>query len=275
MTAVISAGAPSRGSLVGLELGRFVRNPVFLIGVAATAYTIWYEQRTVATDIDTFLCYPAIFLGGFGMMAGYWLTRSMNRSAEVVDVAPTSLPRRTAALCATAVVPFLLGWVAVSLIVRYQPIAGEWVFGTFGTTDQAAVWISSIVLPSLGGPLLGVALGRWVRFPGTAFLSFLAIYGWVTLTYILATAHPDSLAFRMLRLFSPFAFFTTVPDSGGVLTWSGSPWFYLGWQVCLCAIAVFVAMLRGAEGAVRRRIGIALAAVSIAAAVAYALAVAF
>ena len=43
--------------------------------------------------------YPAIFLGGFGMMAAYWLTRSMRASEPVVGVTPTTLPARTAALC--------------------------------------------------------------------------------------------------------------------------------------------------------------------------------
>ena len=58
----------------------------------------------------------------------------------------------------------------------------------------------------------------------------------------------------MLRLFSPFAFFTLHSDAGGVTAWRGSPWFFLGWQLALCAIAVLVALLRGAEGRVRSRI---------------------
>ena len=58
----------------------------------------------------------------------------------------------------------------------------------------------------------------------------------------------------MLRLFSPFAFFTLHADSGAVTAWRGSPWFFIGWQLALCAIAVLVALLRGAEGPVRSRI---------------------
>ena len=62
----------------------------------------------------------------------------------------------------------------------------------------------------------------------------------------------------VLRLFSPFAFFTVHSDAG-VTAWRGSPWFFLGWQLALCAIAVLVALLRGAEGPVRSRIIRALA----------------
>ena len=63
----------------------------------------------------------------------------------------------------------------------------------------------------------------------------------------------------VLRLFSPFAFFTLHADVGGVSAWRGSPWFFIGWQLALCAIAVLVALLRGAEGPVRARIIRALA----------------
>ena len=47
--------------------------------------------------------------------------------------------------------------------------------------------------------------------------------------------------------------------ASGVTAWRGSPWFFLGWQLALCAIAVLVALLRGAEGRVRTRIIRALA----------------
>ena len=43
--------------------------------------------------------YPAVFLGGFGMMATFWLTRSMRASEPVVGVTPVTRPARTAALC--------------------------------------------------------------------------------------------------------------------------------------------------------------------------------
>ena len=69
----------------------------------------------------------------------------------------------------------------------------------------------------------------------------------------------------MLRLFSPFAFFTLHADSGGVTAWRGSPWFFIGWQLALCAIAVLLALLRGAEGRVRSQIVSALAIAGVAA----------
>ena len=127
-------------------------------------------------------------------------------------------------------------------------------YGPFSPSARVAVLVGQIVVPSLGGPLLGVALGRWVRFPGAAFVLFLVIFGWVELVTILTLSHQDSAPIAVLRLFSPFAFFTVHSDAGGVTAWRGSPWFFIGWQLALCAIAVLVALLRGAEGRLRSRI---------------------
>ena len=127
-------------------------------------------------------------------------------------------------------------------------------YGPFSPSARVAVLVGQIVIPSLGGPLLGVALGRWVRFPGAAFVLFLVIFGWVELVTILTLSHQDSAPIAVLRLFSPFAFFTVADHGADVTAWRGSPWFFIGWQLALCAIAVLVALLRGAEGRLRSRI---------------------
>ena len=240
-------------ALAARELRRFVVNPVFLFAVVMTAWTTWTGRSASVTEIDTVNPYPAIFLGGFGMMATYWLTRSMRDSEPVVGVTPTTLPARTAALCAVAVVPFLCGVLTLFAFLHFHPV-GARVYGAFSPPAQVAVLVGQIVIPSLGGPLLGVALGRWVRFPGAALVLFLVIFGWVNVATFGSLSHPDSAAFTALRLFSPFAFFTYMKNVADVTTWRGSPWFFIGWQLALCATAVLVALLRGADGRVRFRV---------------------
>ena len=165
------------------------------------------QPRTTVTDIDDGNWVAAIFLGGFGMMATYWLTRSMRASEPVVGVTPVTLPARTAALCTVAIVPFACGCLALLRFVQLIPVSNA-AYGAFSPSARVAVLVGQIVIPSLGGPLLGVALGRWVRFPGAAFVLFLILYGWVSLVTILAMSHPDSAPVAVLRLFAPFAFFT-------------------------------------------------------------------
>ena len=94
---------------------------------------------------------------------------------------------------------------------------------------------------------------------------FLLIFGWVNLATVPSLSHPDSTPFTVLRLFSPFAFFTCTFNTADVTTWRGSPWFFIGWQLALCAIAVLVALLRGAEGRARSRIIRALGIAGVAA----------
>ena len=260
MTATITFGPPeavaSRATLVPLaarELRRFMLNPVFLFAVVMAEWITWTGGGGTTTEIDEVNGYPAVFLGGFGMMAAYWLTRSMRASEPVAGVTPTSRPARTAALCWVAIVPFCCGVLTLFGFLHSYPVGGA-VYGPFSPSARIAVLVGQIVVPSLGGPLLGVALGRWARFPGAAFVLFLALYGWLNLVTALTFFHPDSAPVAVLRLFAPFAFFTLHADTGGVTAFRGSPWFFIGWQVALCAIAVLVALLRGAEGRPRIRI---------------------
>ena len=153
---------------------------------------------------------------------------------------------------------FGCGGLAFLRFVQIIPV-GNAAYGAFSPSARVAVLIGQIVVPSLGGPLLGVALGRWVRFPGAAFVLFLLLYGWVSLATILTVWHPDSAPVAVLRLFAPFAFFTYTLNAGTVTACRGSPWFFLGWQLALCVIAILVALLRGAGGLVRLRISRALA----------------
>ena len=250
------ATAPGRATFTALairEARRLVVNPVFLFAVVMTAWTTWDYRKAPASPVGTGNWFPWIFLGGFGMMATFWLTRSMRDSEPVVGVTPTTLPARTAALCAVAVVPFLCGVLALFAFLHFHPV-GTRVYGAFSPPAQVAVLVGQIVVPSLSGPLLGVALGRWVRFPGAAFVLALVIFGWLNLATWGSLSHPDSAAFTALRLFSPFAFFTYLENAADVTTWRGSPWFFIGWQLALCATAVLVALLRGADGRVRFRI---------------------
>jgi hypothetical protein len=264
-------------AMARIEARRFALNPIFLAGAGCTAYVLWDRQRGTVPDVNTVLVYPAIFLGGIGMVAAFWLTQSMHRSDDTLGVAPVSLPERTAAICLAMVVPLLCGCLSLLAIETFQQVPGPWSYGALGTSGEAAVALSQVVVPALGGPLLGVALARWIRFPGAAAVVLLMAWGWVTLLYTvtatLATSHRHSTLIVMLRFFAPFAFFTNEDSPGRIETWRGSPWFFLGWQLCLCAVAVIVALLRGADPGLRTRLLRLLAGVLVLAGLMYALAV--
>ena len=260
MTATLTSGPPATSprratftALATRETRRFVLNPVFLAAAALTAFFLWSGQRSTITAIEDVNAIAAVCFGGLGMMATFGLTRSMHASEPVAGVTPVTRTARTAALCTVAIVPFGCGCLTLLAFLQLIPVSSA-LYGAFSPSARIAVLIGQIVMPSLGGPLLGVALGRWVRFPGAAFVLFLLLSGWMELVTALTLARPDSAPVAVLRLFSPFALFTLHSDARGVTAWRGSPWFFIGWQLALCAIAVLAALLRGAEGRVRSRI---------------------
>src|SRR4029077_18496358 len=134
------------------ETRRLVLNPVFLCAVAFIAFALWAGPDAGQTEIDTSHPSPAIALGGFGMMATFWLTRSMRASEPVVGVTPVTLPARTAALCATAIVPFGCGCLTLLAFLQLHPV-GDPAYGPFSPSARIAVLVGQIVVPSLGGPL--------------------------------------------------------------------------------------------------------------------------
>jgi hypothetical protein len=259
-------------TLARYESRRLARTPLFVLAVALTAYAIYDRTRGSVSDADELPTYPAAFLGGFGMIAACWLTQSMARCAEALDVAPASARTRTTALLLTALVPFACGLTGLGAIIAFRRVDGNWTEGAFGSLDRTAVLVSQVVLPALGGPLLGVAIGRWVRARWVAPAVFIVIVGWVLVVNGLADSYQNSTPALLMRMSAPFSFFTTW-KSEAVETWRGSPAAFLAWQLCLCALAVIIALLHHAEPEPRRRLIDALFVVVALTAASYALAV--
>lgn len=242
-------------TLTGYEIRRLVRNPLFLVVVGFNAYAIYDTTSRVIFEADELGSIPASLLGGIGMIIFCWLTQSTWRSAEALDVTPTAMPVRTTALCLTAVVPFGCAVLSLVAILVVRDPQGSWTYGVFDGADRTAVQVSQIVLPALGGPLLGVAIGRWTRQVWVGPAAELLIVGWVLLVEGLAFSQPDSQPVLLMRLFAPFALFTGSDDRGDfVETWRGSPAAFLAWQICLCALAVVAALLYQADPLLRRRL---------------------
>ena len=103
----------------------------------------------------------------------------------------------------------------------------------------------------------------------------LIAWGWVPPRWkaSLAASYQNSTLVLWLRIFAPFAILHLRGSPGRVETWRGSPMAFLAWQLCLCALAVIVALLRGADPGLRTRLLRLLAGVLVLAGLMYALAV--
>ena len=253
-------GAPSLLlPLARIEAVRYAKHPVFLIGLALC--TVLSAGQIGPAELD-WQVMPAFFLGVLGIVVGYRLTRSTDASTSVVSAAPVTTTLRTAALCLACLVPAAAGLVMAVWhrlwLVTADPVA-EFKYGTYETWDRQVITIVLPVVFALGGPLLGVAVGRWLRFPGAALLVMVVTLGWSQFAAYVDLSNPPSLFNRTLHLLSPYTAWAISdgdqdhPDTV-VRSLTGSPTWFAVWALCLCALAAAAALWRGAESAVRRRL---------------------
>ncbi len=273
VTAPVEVRVESRSlrTLARVEARRYARSPVFLVcaGIVLLV-TVTSKGDDGSTTSAGFLA--ALLIGVFGCVLAYRLTRSTETSAEAMDCAPVPITRRTAALCLACLVPvtFVALWSVLLLVMlRLSPVPA-WAYANTTGVERFIVLVGTTVVACLGGPLLGVAAGRWLRFPGAGFLVAVGLVAVTMLSFVgRSTATPDAVWSTAIRLLSPYAFFT---ETGGeaaltqVLRYPGSPYGYLVWQLALCGLAAVAAMLYGADRVTRSRLhlwGVGLVVVAI------------
>jgi len=166
--------------------------------------------------------------------------------------------------------------------VLANPIAG-WNYGTYSATDQFVITIVVPVLACIGGPLLGVAVGRWLRFPGSALLVLVVVVVWSNLSAYVpdgSRLDPTSLFARTLHMATPYTAFGQGNGGGKHATstvdsYTGSPLWFAVWTLTLCGLAACAALWRAAIGSTRSHVGRTFVAIAICAVVALALSTAY
>jgi len=143
---------------------RFVLNPVFLAAAGAhRLHTLEAGSRSTVTEIDgrkTRSRRP--FFGGFRHVGPrFWADPGRCAPAEpVVGVTPRPRCRRAPPpLSVVAIVPFVCGCLTLLAFLQFHPVGDPAVRGVQARQRRIAVLVGQIVVPSLGGPLLGVAPG--------------------------------------------------------------------------------------------------------------------
>jgi hypothetical protein len=245
-------------TLAGVEARRYARHPLFLVGAVLMIALMVQATATGQDEVDAAFAetniLPAFFLGLLGVFVGVHLARSMSKTAEAVQAAPTDGVTRTAALCLACLVP---GVVALGWAVWIYVLVAVWSFpDSAGMTraDNAALVLAGVVC-AVGGPLVGVMVGRWTRFPGAGLIAAVALVGWS----ILAAVGLSMSASRwsdLLHLTAPFTWwsYSNEPDDAHKWVAGGNLWWYLAYITLLCGLAAAAAMLHEAVGEQRTRL---------------------
>jgi hypothetical protein len=272
----------SLAPLARIELARLARHPMLvfgvLFGIASTAISV--EEITDKTTGDVLgMPVTALTVGLPAMISAHLLARSFDRADELVESAPTSRVTRTGAMCFAALVPAVIasGWLVLYAIAeRWLWTTPEWLYGTLSHADVWAIIIGNTVVAAIGGTLLGIAAGRWWRFRGSSVALVLGVVTWtIGVIGLFSLEGTPAPWHRWVRLFTPVnAFSNPAPDGNGADTLTGSPMWYLGWLVSLCALAAIAALLKGSERPTHGRLVRLGAVVLLASVVTYGLAAA-
>jgi hypothetical protein len=242
-----SSGATRLGPMARIEAKRLARHPAFLIGnvlaFGILALMFFLDDAPDFGDLLSMPVIPAFFIGLTSLVATARLTRSTEATVEAIGTAPGTEARRTAALALACLVPFVAGilWTAVQLVMAASRGVHEyeWWFATMPDWQVWSILLALGPVACLGGALLGVLTGRWLRFPGAPAVM-------VVLLVIISMVAQLPFAYESnseLRLWLPWAMFHsgTFTDGTAMLL-SGNPAFYLGYLLCLCAGAALVAL---------------------------------
>jgi hypothetical protein len=252
-----------------MEARRFALHPLFLACAALMAWSMYqlhadrYPSKDVAA-LELSLT-PAFLMGLGGMIVAYRLTRSTRRAEEAVEGVPADEPTRTAALLIACLVPFSVAAVAMAHVIvawHVEPMAWANVWDHFSAVERDAMMVAG-ALAGLGGPVLGVCLGRWWRWPGAALLATVVLVAWSILTLV-----PwDSPLGNIWHMTSPFVLWYSGANEDPTLdVLGGSPTLRLLYLIALIGLAATTALLHGATGPRREQLrrwflGLAAAAV--------------
>jgi hypothetical protein len=234
-------------TMTGIEARRLARHPAFVIGVVLAfgvlALLDYLTHDPYIGDLLSMPVIPAFFIGLPSLIATARLTRSTEATAEAIGTAPGSEARRTAALCLACFVPFTVGvvWMfthVVLVALHGGPHPYEWWFNTMPDWQVWTIMIALGPVACLGGGLLGVLTGRWLRFPGAA-----AVMVVVIIVVDMIGQMPVEHHMPQARLWVPWAMFHSGTENDGTASiYAGNSAFYMVYLLSLCAAAALVAM---------------------------------
>jgi hypothetical protein len=234
-------------SLARHEIKRYLRHPLFLVGAALTI-AICAMGPTEGSSLGHVIV-PATGLGVFGLLVMVSLVRASDQANEAAGTVVASERTRTLALAISTVVPFVAGllffaW-AVWAYHDEPPAASTVPFGDVGDAWAYAVLFALGTICCVGGPILGLVIGRWLPFRGAGIVSAVVL---IMLTIVFqGIVEP----LRYVRVFMPWTYFGGPygiegdPERWLILT--GSPFWYCLYLVALCLIGVIIAVLHDRE----------------------------
>jgi hypothetical protein len=225
------------------EIKRYARHPLFLVGAALT--TVMCAMGPSEGSSLGHVIVPAMAIGVFGLLVMVSLVRASDQANEAAGTVVVSERTRTLALAISTVVPFAAGLLFFAWGVwayhDQPPGPGTVPFGDVGYAWSYALMFALGTISTVGGPILGLVIGRWLPFRGAGIICAVVL---IMLTIVFqGIVEP----LRYFREFMPWTYFGgpygIEGDRDRWLILTGSPFWYCLYLVALCAIGVVIALL--------------------------------
>lgn len=255
MTQTLAAPLPAmHGVLARREIRNFASSPLFLVGAVVTIalliHRLGWSQDSGQVLTDSIV--PAAMIGLIGVIVMAQQTRRSDRAAEAAGATAVSEFERTVALAWAVTVPVgvTVIWYVVSAWFVLSRPPPDWAVPS-GPVDNGyvlSVMFGQSVVAAAGGPLLGLVIARWLRFPGAAVLGTvlmvviaMPLQGWFEWTWRWHMVWPWT------HWYGPLTF-TGVGEPVHWVALPGSPQMWLVYLLALCALGTAAALYHDPEG---------------------------
>lgn len=234
------------------EIRNYLRAKPFWFGAALTLafdVVMLFHLDGDPASSGAYMIAPAALLGVLGVGIMFGLTRRSDRAAEAAGAVAVPERTRTLALAAATVVPFCVALVSfVAAVVAWNVHPPAWYVVPPGISSSFvyAQMFGDGVLCAVGGPLLGLLLGRYYPKRGVAVLTSVLL---VVVTILLQGA---LLGEQRYRVFWFWTYFLTQSSDGPAgthrfLTVPGNPFLWVLYLMVVCALGVALAVLHDPE----------------------------
>jgi hypothetical protein len=249
----VTRPAATLPALARLEMRRYALHPLFLFAVVLSILlcgVLGISEKERSSSLG-FAIVPAACFGVLGIIVMASLTHRSERLCIAAGVVATPERTRSLALVAACAVPFAAGlvWWAWALWAFNDspPPPDGFPFGPVAGDD---VWVAAVLfgegpMAALGGPLLGILVARWI---GTRAAPIVTAVGVIAFSIVMQGLFEQVMR---IRLISPWTYFGgpagIKDDPERMLLYTGSPYWWTLYLVCLCALGVIGILLHDRE----------------------------